>query len=131
MQVISDVVTILPEMSFVIIYQPPDALLEGWLMRVPITGSGPMPICLSICNGGLLHPSQRDNVGLLRPWARSNGNYTARVTHYAAPRVALCRQSDAVDRRSRHHEGGIMQPEGGIMGHEGGIISVNPSSGAQ
>ena len=60
----------------------------------------------------------------MRPWARSNGNYTARVTHYAAPKVALCRQSDAVDHRSRHHEGGVMQPEGGIMSHSGSIISV-------
>ena len=33
---------------------------------------------------------------------------------------------DAVDRRSRRPEGGIMQAEGGIMGPKGGIISIWP-----
>ena len=41
-------------------------------------------------------------------------------------RDALSCLRDAVDRRSRRPEGGVMQAEGGIMGPEGGIISIWP-----
>ena len=41
-------------------------------------------------------------------------------------RDALSCLRDAVDRRSRRPEGGIMQAEGGIMGPKGGIISIWP-----
>ena len=40
-------------------------------------------------------------------------------------------QRDAVDRRSRHPEGSIMQFEGHIMGREGGIISNVPRGRVQ
>ena len=66
------------------------------------------------------------NGGLLRPWTWSNGNYIARVTHYAAPRFALCRQSDAVDRVHLRVGGGgdCVICGGGVCDRAGTKITV-------
>ena len=69
------------------------------------------------CNGGLLHPPQRDNGN----YADRRTDYVPRGLHYAPEG---CRRPEVEASR-----GGIMQPEGHIICPEGGIISIGPRRG--